>query len=46
LLCCIAGGMRRSGPAARSRGLRWPSKPGATASGWRAGSRRMASRRT
>ena len=24
----------------RSRGLRWPSKPAATASGWRAGSRR------
>src|SRR5437763_17129406 len=30
-----AGGMRRSGPAARSRGLRLPSKPAATASGWR-----------
>ena len=24
-------------PAARSRGLRWPSKPAAMASGWRAG---------
>src|SRR5262245_13947094 len=32
--------MRRSGPAARSPGLRWPSKPAATASGWRAGLRR------
>jgi hypothetical protein len=41
-----AGGMRRSGPAARSRGLRWPLKPAATASGWRAGSRRVVSRRT
>ena len=41
LACCIAGGMRRSGPAARSRGLRWPSKPAATASGWRAGLRRV-----
>ena len=29
--------MRRSGPAAPSRGLRLPSKPAATASGWRAG---------
>ena len=44
--CCIAGGMRRSGPAPPSRGLRWPSKPVATASGWRAGLRRVASRRT
>jgi transposase len=25
----------------RSRGLRWPSKPAATASGWRAGLRRV-----
>jgi hypothetical protein len=32
--------MRQSGPAKRSRGLRLPSKPAATASGWRAGSRR------
>src|SRR5215471_6720855 len=32
--------MRRSGLAARSCGLRWPSKPAATASGWPAGSRR------
>jgi hypothetical protein len=29
--------MRRSGPVTRSRGLRWPSMPAATASGWRAG---------
>jgi len=41
LPCCIAGGMRRSGPAARSPGLRWPSKPAATAFGWRAGLRRV-----
>ena len=46
LALCIAGGMRRSGPAARSRGLRWPSKPAATASGWRAGLRRVVSRLT
>jgi len=26
-----------SGPVKRSRGLRWPSKPAATASGWRVG---------
>ena len=32
--------MRRSGPAARSRGLRLPSKPAATGFGWRAGLRR------
>ena len=32
--------------AARSGGLRWPSKPAATAVGWRAGWRRVASRRT
>jgi transposase len=32
-----AGRMRRSGPAALSRGLRLPSKPAATAFGWRAG---------
>ena len=38
--------MRRSGPGARSRGLRLPSKPAATASGWRAGLRRVASRLT
>ena len=44
--CCIAGKMRRSGPAPPSRGLRLPSKPAATASGWRAGLRRVASRRT
>ena len=37
LACCIAGAMRRSGPVKRSRGLRWPSKPVATASGWRVG---------
>src|SRR5215510_6447641 len=37
--------MRRSGPAARSPGLHWPSKPAATASGWLAGLRRVASRR-
>ena len=30
-----------SGPAARSPGLHWPSKPGATASGWRVGLRRV-----
>ena len=41
-----AGGMRRSELAARSPGLRWPSKPAVTASGWRAGLRRVASRRT
>jgi hypothetical protein len=41
LLCCIAGRMRRSRPAARLRGLRLPSKPAATASGWHAGLRRM-----
>jgi hypothetical protein len=35
--CCIAGGMKQSGPVKRSRGLRWPSKPVATASGWRVG---------
>ena len=46
LPCCIAGKMRRSGPATPSRGLRLPSKPAATASGWRAGLRRVASRRT
>ena len=32
---------RRSGPAARSRGLRLPSKPAATVFGWRAGLRRV-----
>jgi len=32
--------------AARSGGLRWPSKPAATAFGWRAGWRRVASRLT
>ena len=42
LACCIAGGMRRSGPAARSRGLHLPSKPAATAFGWRAGLRHVA----
>ena len=46
LACCIAGAMRRSGPVKRSRGLRLPLKPAATASGWRAGSRRAGSRRT
>jgi len=30
----------------QSRGLRWPSKPAATAFGWRAGSRRVALRLT
>ena len=45
LRCCIAGGMRRSGPDARSRGLRLRSKLAATAFGWRAGLRRAASRR-
>jgi hypothetical protein len=39
-------GMRRSGPAAPPHGLQLPSKPAATASGWRAGLRRVASRRT
>ena len=29
--------MRQSGPVKRSRGLRLPSKPAATASGWRGG---------
>ena len=33
----VAGVTRRSRPAARSRGLHWPSRPVATASGWRAG---------
>jgi transposase len=28
LVCCIAGRMRRSGPAARSRGSRLPWRPG------------------
>ena len=46
LAVLLAGGMRWSGLGARSRGLRLPSKPAATASGWRAGSRRAASRRT
>src|SRR5437868_15050063 len=41
LPCCIAGGMKRSGPAALSRGLRLPSKPAATAFGLRAGLRRV-----
>ena len=35
LLACIAGATSQSGLAARSRGLRLPSKPAATASGWR-----------
>src|ERR1700704_6554993 len=39
--CCDAGRMRRSGPGAQSRGLRLPSKPAATAFGWRAGLRRV-----
>ena len=43
---CIAGATSQSGRAARSRGLRLPSKPAATASGWRAGLRREGSRRT
>ena len=38
--------MRRLGPAVRSRGLRLPSKPVATAFGWRAGLRREGWRRT
>ena len=37
---------KRSRPAAPSRGLRLPSKPAATASGWRAGWRRVGLRRT
>ena len=37
LVCYIAGAMRQSGPVKRSRGLRLPSKPAATASGWRVG---------
>ena len=41
LACCIAGAMRQSGLVKRSRGLRWPSKPAATAFGWRAGLRRV-----
>ena len=43
---CIAGATSQSGRAARSRGLRLPSRPAATASGWRAGWRRVGSRRT
>src|SRR5262249_55406434 len=39
---CIAGATSQSGLAARSRGLRLPSKPAVTASGWR----RVGSRRT
>src|ERR1700731_4883111 len=35
-----APGLRREASAVLSRGLRLPSKPAATASGWRAGSRR------
>ena len=41
-----ACGMRRSGLGARSRGLRLRSKPAATASGWRAGSRHVGWKRT
>jgi transposase len=37
LLGLLYRAMRRSGPVKRSRGLRLPSKPAATASGWRAG---------
>jgi hypothetical protein len=37
---CIAGATSQSGLAAQSRGLQLPSKPAATASGWRAGSYR------
>ena len=37
LACCIVGAMKRSGPVKRSRGLHWPSKPAAMASGWRVG---------
>ena len=40
------GATSQSGLAARSGGLRLPSKPAATASGWRAGWRRVVSRRT
>ena len=46
LAYCIAGATSQSGLAARSRGLRLPSKPAATASGWRAGLRRVGLRRT
>ena len=46
LAYCIAGATCQSGLAARSRGSRLPSKPAATASGWRAGWRRVVSRRT
>ena len=46
LSCCIAGATRRSGSAPRSREPRWPSKPVATASGWRAGFERAELRRT
>ena len=46
LAVCIAGAMRRSGPGARSRELRLPSKPAATAFGWRVGSRRVGWKRT
>jgi transposase len=35
-----------AGPGRKSRVLRWPSKPAATACGWRAGLRRVASRLT
>ena len=42
----LVGGMRWSGPAAPSRGLRLRSQPAATASRWRAGLRHLASRRT
>ena len=38
---CIAGRLRRSGPAARSHRLRLPSRPAATGFGWRAGLRRV-----
>ena len=41
LACYIAGGMSGSGSAAISRGSRWPSKLAATASGWRAGLKRV-----
>ena len=37
---------RRSRRVKRSRGLPWPSKPAATAFGWRAGLRRVGSRHT
>ena len=42
----LVGATSQSRLGTRSRGLRLPSKPAATAFGWRAGLRRVASRRT